>query len=126
MPNLINSRKHAGMIVPAPVQCALIAALGDEAHVAEQKDKYRARREALLASITAAGGRVENSEAGLYLWTTFGEDTWASIERLAKLGIVAGPGVFYGEDGAGYVRIALTASDEDIAKASERLTASAG
>ena len=126
MPNLINSRKHAGMIVPAPVQCALIAALGDEAHVAEQKDKYRARREALLAAITAAGGRVENSEAGLYLWTTFGEDTWASIERLAKLGIVAGPGVFYGEDGAGYVRIALTASDEDIAKASERLTASAG
>ena len=126
MPNLINSRKHAGMIVPAPVQRALIAALGDEAHVAAQKNKYRARREELLAAITAAGGRVENSEAGLYLWTTFGEDTWASIERLAKLGIVAGPGAFYGEDGAGYVRIALTASDEDIAKASERLTASAG
>ena len=126
MPNLINSRKHAGMIVPAPVQRALIAALGDEAHVAAQKNKYRARREELLAAITAAGGRVENSEAGLYLWTTFGEDTWASIERLAKLGIVAGPGVFYGEDGAGYVRIALTASDEDIAKAAERLTASAG
>ena len=59
----------------------------------------------LFAAITAAGGRVENSEAGLYLWTTFGEDTWASIERLAKLGIVAGPGAFYGEDGAGYVRI---------------------
>ena len=39
---------------------------------------------------------------------------------------VAGPGVFYGEDGAGYVRIALTASDEDIAKAAERLMASAG
>ena len=38
MPNLINSRKHAGMIVPAPVQRALIAALGDEAHVAAQKN----------------------------------------------------------------------------------------
>ena len=86
---LLAVRKHAGMIVPAPVQRALIAALGDEAHVAAQKNKYRARREELLAAITAAGGRVENSEAGLYLWTTFGEDTWASIERLAKLGIVA-------------------------------------
>ncbi len=64
MPNLINSRKHAGMIVPAPVQRALIAALGDEAHVAAQKDKYCARREALLAAITAAGGRVETLRLG--------------------------------------------------------------
>ena len=124
MPNLINSRKHAGMIVPAPVQRALIAALGDEAHVAAQKNKYRARREELLAAITAAGGRVENSEAGLYLWTTFGESTWESIERLAKLGIVAGPGVFYGEGCDGYVRIALTASDAAVAAAAERLKGS--
>ena len=66
-----------------------------------------------------------DSEAGLYLWTTFGESTWDSIGRLAELGIIAGPGVFYGEDGEGYVRIALTASDEAVAKAAERLKASA-
>ena len=125
MPNIINSRKHAGMIVPAPVQAAMIAALGDEAHVAAQKDRYRARREVLEDAITAAGGRIEGSEAGLYLWTTFGESTWDSIGRLAELGIIAGPGVFYGEDGEGYVRIALTASDEAVAKAAERLKASA-
>ena len=111
MPNIINTRKHAGMIVPAPVQSAMIAALTDDAHVAAQKDIYRARREILVEAITAAGGRIEGSEAGLYLWTTFGESTWESIERLAKLGIVAGPGVFYGEGCDGYVRIALTASD---------------
>ena len=125
MPNLINSRKHAGMIVPAPVQAAMMVALADEAHVAAQKDLYRARREVLEEAITAAGGRIENSEAGLYLWTTFGESTWDSIGRLAELGIIAGPGVFYGEDGEGYVRIALTASDEAVAKAAERLKASA-
>lgn len=125
MPNLINSRKHAGMIVPAPVQTAMMVALADEAHVAAQKDLYRARREVLEEAITAAGGRIENSEAGLYLWTTFGESTWDSIGRLAELGIIAGPGVFYGEDGEGYVRIALTASDEAVAKAAERLKASA-
>ena len=124
MPNLINSRKHAGMIVPAPVQAAMMVALADEAHVAVQKDLYRARREVLEEAITVAGGRIENSEAGLYLWTTFGESTWDSIGRLAELGIIAGPGVFYGEDGEGYVRIALTASDEAVAKAAERLKAS--
>ena len=125
MPNLINSRKHAGMIVPAPVQAAMMVALADEAHVAAQKDLYRARREVLEEAIAAAGGRIEDSEAGLYLWTTFGESTWDSIGRLAELGIIAGPGVFYGEDGEGYVRIALTASDEAVAKAAERLKASA-
>ena len=124
MPNIINTRKHAGMIVPAPVQSAMIAALTDDAHVAAQKDIYRARREILVEAITAAGGRIEGSEAGLYLWTTFGESTWESIERLAKLGIVAGPGVFYGEGCDGYVRIALTASDAAVAAAAERLKGS--
>ena len=102
-----------------------MVALADEAHVEAQKDLYRARREVLQEAITAAGGRIENSEAGLYLWTTFGESTWDSIGRLAELGIIAGPGVFYGEDGEGYVRIALTASDEAVAKAAECLKASA-
>ena len=124
MPNIINTRKHAGMIVPAPVQSAMIAALTDDAHVAAQKDIYRARREILVEAITAAGGTIEGSEAGLYLWTTFGESTWESIERLAKLGIVAGPGVFYGEGCDGYVRIALTASDAAVAAAAERLKGS--
>ena len=58
---LINSRKHAGMIVPAPVQAAMMVALADEAHVAAQKDLYRARREVLEEAITAAGGRIEDS-----------------------------------------------------------------
>jgi succinyldiaminopimelate transaminase len=46
MPNLVNSRKHAGMIVPYPVQEAMRVALGDDAHVEAQKDLYRAPRAA--------------------------------------------------------------------------------
>lgn len=120
---LVNSRKHAGMIVPAPVQATMVAALGDHDHVAAQKDLYRARREALLPALQAAGFTVEHSEAGLYLWCTRGEDTWDSIEWLARRGIVAGPGTFYGEAGHGYVRVALTASDAAVAAAVERLAA---
>lgn len=123
MANLVNSRKHAGMIVPAPVQVAMTAALQDDAHVEAQKDLYRARREILLPALQAFGLTVENSEAGLYLWATAGEDTWATVQRFAEKGIIIGPGVFYGEAGHGYVRIALTGSGADIAAAAQRLTA---
>ncbi|MDQ0258498.1 succinyldiaminopimelate transaminase [Sinomonas atrocyanea] len=122
MPNLVNSRKHAGMITPYPVQEAMRVALGDEAHVLAQKDLYRSRRERLLPALEAFGLTLSHSEAGLYLWCTAGEDTWATVGRLAGLGIVVGPGVFYGEAGQGFVRVALTGSDERIDAAVERLT----
>lgn len=121
MPNLVNSRKHAGMIVPRPVQEAMRVALGDDAHVAEQKDRYRARRERLAPAVEAFGLRIQDSEAGLYLWATAGEDTWTSVGRFADLGIVVGSGTFYGDAGEGFVRLALTATDERIDAAAERL-----
>lgn len=122
MPHLVNSRKHAGMIVPYPVQEAMRVALGDDAHVAEQKDRYRARRALLVPALEAFELRIDHSEAGLYLWASADEDTWTTIGRLADRGIVAGPGTFYGEAGNGYVRVALTATDERIAAAADRLT----
>jgi aspartate/methionine/tyrosine aminotransferase len=121
MANLINSRKHAGMIVPFPVQQAMRAALDDDAHVEAQKDLYRSRRERLLPALGHAGIRVEHSEAGLYLWGTAGEDTWTTVGRLAEAGIVVGPGTFYGEAGDGYIRVSLTGTDERVDAAVKRL-----
>ncbi|PSS43820.1 succinyldiaminopimelate transaminase [Arthrobacter woluwensis] len=119
--NQVNARKHAGMIVPAPVQAALRIALGDDAHVQAQKDLYRGRRERLLPALRHFGLDIQHSEAGLYLWSTAGEDTWTTVDRLAERGIVCGPGVFYGRRGEGFVRIALTATDERVDAAVERL-----
>ena len=124
--NLVNSRKHAGMIVPAPVQAAMQAALTEDGHVAAQKDKYRARRELLVPALEAFGLDIQHSEAGLYLWATAGEDTWQTVKRFAELGIVVGPGVIYGDAGAGFIRVALTGSDERIAAAARRLTEATG
>ncbi|MBO9706435.1 MAG: aminotransferase class I/II-fold pyridoxal phosphate-dependent enzyme, partial [Arthrobacter sp.] len=121
--NQVNARKHAGMIVPAPVQAALRIALGDDAHVQAQKDLYRSRRERLLPALRHFGLDIQHSEAGLYLWSTAGEDTWTTVDRLAERGIVCGPGVFYGRRGEGFVRIALTATDERVDAAVERLLA---
>ncbi|KRE54940.1 succinyldiaminopimelate transaminase [Phycicoccus sp. Soil748] len=118
---LLEVRKHAGMIVPWPVQQALTAALGDDAHVAEQKARYAARRTRLRTAVESFGLRVDHSDAGLYLWATRGEDAWATIDALSRRGILAAPGTFYGQAGREHVRIALTATDERIATAVERL-----
>ena len=112
-------RKHLGLIPPAPVQAAMIAALGDQAHVDEQKERYRARRVILRTALEAANYRIDHSEAGLYLWATRGVSAWDAVAEFAKLGILVTPGDFYGDEN--HVRIALTATDADIAAAAQRL-----
>jgi succinyldiaminopimelate transaminase len=114
-------RRHLGLLVPGPVQAAMAAALDDDGHVDAQRERYRARRERLAAAVRGAGMRIDHSEAGLYLWATRDEDCWVTIDRLAALGIVAAPGSFYGPAGARHVRLALTATDERIDAAVQRL-----
>ena len=118
---LLAVRKHAGMIVPRPVQDAMALLLADDAHVAEQRARYAARRQVLRPALEAAGFRVEHSEAGLYLWATRDEDGRASVELLADHGVLVAPGDFYGDSAARFVRVALTATDERVAAAASRL-----
>lgn len=120
---LLTVRKHAGLMLPAPLQAAMVAALGDDGHVDVQRERYRARRAVLLPALQAAGFRIDRSEAGLYLWATAGVDAWQSIQSLAELGILAGPGPFYGDHYPEHVRFSLTAADERIHAAAARLSA---
>ena len=116
-------RKHAGMMVPAPVQNAFAAALKDETHVKEQALRYLNRRKILQPALESVGFKVDHSEAGLYIWCSRNEDSWKSVEWLSKLGILATPGTFYGTAGDKHIRIALTASDEKIRDAANRIRA---
>lgn len=118
---LLEVRKHAGMMMPWPIQQAMLAGLADAEHVVEQRARYAARRDVLRPAVEAFGLRIEDSQAGLYLWATADEDSWTTIGRLADLGILAAPGAFYGAAGARHVRIALTATDARVAAAARRL-----
>ncbi|QEV99634.1 succinyldiaminopimelate transaminase [Microbacterium caowuchunii] len=118
---LLTARKHLGLMLPAPVQAAMTAALGDDRHVQEQKERYARRRAVLRPAVEAYGFRIDRSEAGLYLWATRDEDAWTSVARLAELGILSGPGHFYGPFHTRHIRLSLTASDERIAAAAVRL-----
>jgi succinyldiaminopimelate transaminase len=119
---LLAVRKHAGMIVPRPVQQAMIALLGDHDHVEEQRQRYLARRRLLRPALESAGFEIEHSEGSLYLWATRGEPCRSSVDFLAERGILVAPGDFYGAAAGQFVRVALTATDERVAAAAERLT----
>lgn len=118
---LVNLRMHSGMMVPMPVQQAMVAALGDDSHVAAQKEIYRKRRDVLLPALLDYGFELHDSEAGLYLWVTKGQNCWETIAELAQLGIVAVPGEFYGEAGQNFVRFSITATDQEVLEAANRL-----
>ena len=120
---LLAVRRHAGFLVPAPVQAAMVAALEDDAHVEEQRGRYAARRDLLRVAVDKAGLVVDHSEGGLYLWASHPsyDDCWSLVAALAGRGILVAPGEFYGDAGARHVRIALTATDERVAAAARRL-----
>ena len=119
---LLEIRKHAGMMMPTPVQAAMTAALADDAHAERQRSVYAARRDQLRTALEKAGWTITHSEAGLYLWASRpGYDCWASVDLLAGAGILVAPGEFYGPAGAQHIRVALTATDERVAAAARRL-----
>jgi aspartate/methionine/tyrosine aminotransferase len=125
---LSEVRKHAGFMVPGPVQAAAVAAFGDDTHVDQQRSVYQ-RRLSLLATMLAALDVVCPQPAGaFYLWAPApGGDAWALAKRLAvEAGVVTSPGEFYGPAGSGHVRIAAVQPDDRLELAAERLGVSAG
>lgn len=118
---LLEVRKHSGLMVPGPIQAAMVAALEDDEQEAAQKLRYARRRAVLLRALLEAGFTVDDSEAGLYLWATRGEDCRVTVDALAELGILVAPGDFYGPRGTQHIRMALTGTDERVDAAARRL-----
>ena len=112
-------RKHAGLIVPLPVQQAMIAALSDNNHAIEQAERYQKRRIKLITALSKAGFTIEHSQAGLYIWCSKNEDCYKTVDWFANLGVLVTPGSFYGSEK--FIRIALTATDESIDLVVERI-----
>jgi aspartate/methionine/tyrosine aminotransferase len=115
---LSEVRKHAGFMVPGPVQAAAVAAWGDDVHVEAQRARYLERLQRLSAALEGGGWGLEAPlpAGGFYLWVAAPEgDAWALVRRLAtEIGVLASPGEFYGTAGAGHVRFALVQPLERI------------
>jgi succinyldiaminopimelate transaminase len=120
---LLAVRKNLGLMLPGPQQAAMRAALDDDAHVEQQRERYRRRRAVLRDALVGAGFRIDHSEGALYLWATRDEPCADTVAWLAERGILVAPGDFYGPAGSRHVRVAFTATDERVAAAAARLTA---
>jgi aspartate/methionine/tyrosine aminotransferase len=121
-------RKHGGLMTPAPVQAAAAAALGDDAHVDEQRARYAARRARLLPVLERWGLVHDGGPSTFYLWlraAAGAEDGWSITRRLAATGLLVAPGDLYGVQGEAHARLALSVTDERLELTAERLEASA-
>lgn len=125
---LSEVRKHAGFMVPGPVQAAAVAALADDAHVQAQRVRYWSRLIRMRSLLGELGIEAPLPGGSFYLWVRApGGDSWALAELLARrLGVLVSPGDFYGPQGAGHVRIAVVQPDDRLALVEERARSRAG
>jgi aspartate/methionine/tyrosine aminotransferase len=124
---LTDVRRHAGLMVPGPVQAGAVAALGDDTHVEEQRSRYQERLGFLQAMLAAAGVPAPLPEGSFYLWVPVPPgmaDGWDLTEVLARDGgMLVSPGDFYGASSSGFVRVAAVQPMERLALVAERLGA---
>lgn len=106
-------RPLAGTGSPDFVQAAAAAAWADDAHVAERRTTFEAKR-GVFRRFFAEAGLDASGDGALYLWVRVPtkETADAYAERLVDAGIVVAPGTFFGA-GEGYVRVALVPTLED-------------
>jgi succinyldiaminopimelate transaminase len=125
---LAELRKHAGFMVPGPVQAAAVVAWGDDAHVEEQRARYLGRLGAMRAALSLLDVDVPMPAGSFYLWAPAPDgDAWALTHRLAELaGALVAPGELYGPFATDHVRVAVVQPDDRIALVADRLAAATG
>ena len=110
-----------------PIQYAAIEALHLPASWLEERNAiYRKRRDLLVEGCNALGMKAQTPKAGLYIWAAIpqGFTSRAYANWLFdKTGVFVTPGTNFGEAGEGYVRISMTAPDERIETAMQRMKA---
>ncbi|MGI9603634.1 MAG: aminotransferase class I/II-fold pyridoxal phosphate-dependent enzyme [Acidimicrobiales bacterium] len=116
-------RKHAGFMVPGPVQAAACVAFDDDQHVDAQRELYHQRLAVGAELLAAAGLDVDLPGGGFYLWAAAPEgDAWGLTRQLAeRVGFIVSPGDFDGPAGPGHVRLAMVQPVERLRVAIDRL-----
>ena len=123
----LRYRTYHGSAMSGAVAAASLAAWGDEAHVRENRARYRAKFDALTPRLAAALP-CARPEASFYLWARVPGDDAAFARRLyAEEHVTVLPGSFIARDsaggnpGAGHIRIALVADEAECAEGVERI-----
>jgi aspartate/methionine/tyrosine aminotransferase len=120
---LAEVRKHAGLMPPGPVQAAAIVALGDDAHVEQQRERYYRRLVHAQEILAGVGVDAPLPGGAFYLWAPAPDgDAWSFTKQLAvDGGVLVSPGDLYGPGGAGHVRLAMVQPDDRLELVASRL-----
>jgi len=103
----LRTMRAAAGVAPAEfVQKAAAAAWSDDAHAAERRAVFAAKRAALRLAFEELGMPVVGSRAGIYLWVEVGDGDGVA-SRLAEAGVVVSPGGAFGKGGEKFIRLAL-------------------
>jgi aspartate/methionine/tyrosine aminotransferase len=123
---LSQLRKHAGFMVPGPVQAAAVVAWDDDAHVDEQRARYRHRIDRVVGVLRSAGLDATRPGGSFYLWVPAPDGDGESLTRwfAEGAGTLVTPGATYGPDGSGHVRLAVVQPEERLELMAARLSGS--
>jgi succinyldiaminopimelate transaminase len=124
MAALKRYRPNVGVAPQTFIQRAAVAAWSDEEHVVETRERYRAKRDALLPALRAAGLQPVGGDASFFIWLRVpgGEDAESfALRLLDERGIAVAPGSFFGPGGEGHVRVALVPTLADCRHTAELL-----
>jgi len=118
-------KTHIDSGIFRPIQDAAVVALtGDQGWLAERNAIYQRRRDIVLEFLPRAGLVAQPPKAAMYVWARIptNERAQSFCSRvLEETGVWLTPGTAFGVHGEGYVRIALTVSEERLTAAGERL-----
>jgi succinyldiaminopimelate transaminase len=117
-------RPNVGVAPQTFIQRAAAAAWADEDHVAEVRERYRAKRDVLLPALLDAGLEPSGGDGSFFLWLRVpgGEDAEGfALRLLEERGIAIAPGPYFGPGGEGHVRIALVPTPADCRRAADLL-----
>lgn len=117
-------KSHLDYGVFLPVQhAATEALLGDFHFLENHRDTYEKRRNVFVEALAKHGWKVRKPDGGMFVWAKI-PSTYLSLDfALAALkeGVVVTPGNAFGNEGEGYVRIALVQDEETLKEAAKRL-----
>jgi LL-diaminopimelate aminotransferase len=112
--------------IPQAIQYAAIEALtGSQNCIPEHNAIYQRRRDLVIDVLNSIGLEAKPPKAGLYIWAKVPEGYTSvdlAADLLEEIGVVVTPGVGYGKNGEGYVRLSLTIPDSELAKGLSRLS----
>jgi LL-diaminopimelate aminotransferase len=120
---IIKSNIDSG--IPQAIQYAAVEALtGPQNCIKEHNDVYQRRRDLIVDTLNTMGLEAKMPKASLYIWAKV-PNGFTSVEftndLLDKVGVVVTPGVGYGQNGEGYIRLSLTIADASLLKGLSRM-----